>query len=151
MVSFFPFSKFSASSKASSGSSHASQQDNAVPRQRCILHSAGHGIVPAVGINASKMTWQEATIMAVRGTHVQLKINGQSRNFWNHDSARLFEFLGATDGHVRDASGERKDAGAPVLLWNEEHQLLGLRDGKIFSLSHLSPEPLTACVTAENR
>ncbi len=89
--------------------------------------------------------------MAVRGTHVQLKINGQSRNFWNHDSTRLFEFLSATDGQVRDASGERKDAGAPVLLWNEEHKLLGLRDGKIFSLSHLSSEPLTACVTAQNR
>lgn len=56
--------------------------------------------------------------MAVRGTHVQLKIDGQSRNFWNHDSARLFEFLGATGGQVRAASGERKDTGAPVLLMN---------------------------------
>ncbi|WP_237233247.1 hypothetical protein [Rothia nasisuis] len=89
--------------------------------------------------------------MAVRGTRVQLKIDGQSRYFWNHDSARLFEFLDATDGQVRDASGERKDAGAPVLLWNEEHQLLGVRDGKVFSLAHLSPEPLTACATVENR
>lgn len=80
--------------------------------------------------------------MAVRGTHVQLKIDGQSRNLWNHDSARLFEFLGATGGQVRAASGERKDTGAPVLLMNEEHKLLGLRDGKIFSLSHLSSEPL---------
>lgn len=79
--------------------------------------------------------------MAVRGTHVQLKIDGQSRNLWNHDSARLFEFLGATDGQVRDTSGEKKDAGAPVLLWNEEHKLLGLRDGKIFSISRLSLEP----------
>lgn len=151
MVSFFPFSKFSASSKATSASSQIDQQKNVSLSRRCTLHSAGHGIVPAVGINASKMTWQEATIMAVRGTHVQLKINGQSRNFWNHDSTRLFEFLSATDGQVRDASGERKDAGAPVLLWNEEHQLLGSRDGKIFCLSHLSTEPLTACVTAENR
>ncbi|WP_237223383.1 hypothetical protein [Rothia nasimurium] len=151
MVSFFPFSKSSASVKATSGSSHTDQRMNVPLSQRCTLHSAGHGIVPAIGINASNMTWQEATIMAVRGTRVQLKIDGQSRNFWHHDSARLFEFLGATDGQVRDASGERRDAGAPLLLWNEEHQLLGLRDDKIFSLSHLSPEPLTACVTAENR
>ncbi|WP_237234546.1 hypothetical protein [Rothia nasisuis] len=148
MVSFSPFSKFSASSKATSGSSHNNQQENAALKQRCILHSAGHGIVPAVGINASNMTWQEATIMAVRGTRVQLKINGQSRYFWNHDSARLFEFLKATDGQVRDASGERKDASAPLLLWNEEHQLLGLRAEATFRLSHLSSEPLTACVTA---
>lgn len=151
MGSFFSFSKLSTSSKNTSDSSQIDQQKNVSLSQRCTLHSAGHGIVPAVGINASKMTWQEATIMAVRGTHVQLKINGQSRNFWNHDSTRLFEFLSATDGQVRDASGKRKDAGAPVLLWNEEHQLLGLRDGKIFSVSHLSPKPLTACVTAENR
>ncbi|MGH1977170.1 hypothetical protein [Rothia sp. L_38] len=151
MVSFFPFSKSSASAKATSGSAHTDQRKNVPLSQRCTLHSAGHGIVPAIGINASNMTWQEATIIAVRGTRVQLKIDGQSRYFWNHDSTRLFEFLSATDGQVRSASGERKDAGAPVLLWNEEHKLLGLREGKIFSLSHLSPEPLTVCVTAENR
>lgn len=141
MVSFFPFSKSSASAKATSGSSHTDQRMNVPLSQRCTLHSAGHGIVPAIGINASNMTWQEATIMAVRGTRVQLKIDGQSRNFWNHDSARLFEFLGVTDGQMRDTAGEKKDAGAPVLLWNEERKLLGLRDGKIFSISHLSPEP----------
>lgn len=148
MVSFFPFSKSSASAKATSGSSHADQRKNVPLSQRCTLHSAGHGIVPAIGINASNMTWQEATIMSVRGTRMQLKIDGQSRYFWNHDSTRLFEFLSATDGQVRDASGKRKDAGAPVLLWNEEHQLLGLRDGKVFSLDHLSGASLTACTTA---
>lgn len=148
MVSFFPFSKSSASAKATSDSSHTDQRKKVPLSQRCILHSAGHGIVPAIGINASNMTWQEATIMDVRGTRVKLKIDGQSRYFWNHDSTRLFEFFDATKGQVGSASGERKEAAAPALLWNEEHQLLGLRQEGSFSLSHLSSEPLTACVTA---
>lgn len=109
---------------------------------RCTLHSAGHGIAPTVGLNASNMAWDKATMTEVRGTRVRLQTPAGSAYFWNHDPQRL-EFLG-------DPKASQVGAAAPELLWNANQKLLGLRDGQHFYLAHLSDQPLDGCEPASS-
>lgn len=109
---------------------------------RCTLHTPGHGIVPAVGINASNMVWEKATVTDQRGTRLRLQTVAGSAYFWNHDPQRL-EFLG-------NPKASQKRAATPELLWNAHHKLLGLRDGQHFYLAHLSDQPLDGCETASS-
>lgn len=109
-----------------------------IPVSRCIIHAPGHGVTPSLGLNASNMTWQKVSMTELRGTRVRLSIGGENRFFWSHDTERLRVFLRKTDESVQGDS-------ALPLLWSPSSNLLGVREGRYFSLVHLAEQPLDYC------
>ncbi|MEX3632494.1 hypothetical protein [Rothia sp. LK2492] len=114
---------------------------------RCILHTAGHGIVPAVDINASNKLWEKATVLEQRGTRLKLQTADGAAYFWHHDPQRIAYLCAPEGGDNQDIESDEK-AAAPVLLFSSSHKLLGRRIEGSFPQAHLSDEPLDACELA---
>lgn len=116
---------------------------------RCILHTPGHGIVPAVGMNASNMVWEKATVTAHRGTRLRLQTADGASYFWHHDPQRV-AYLCAPEAGENPYSETHGEAATTELLWNSTYKLLGRRFNRSFALAHLSGEPLDGCELASS-
>lgn len=116
---------------------------------RCILHTAGHGIVPAVGMNASNMVWEKATVTARRGTRLRLQTADGAFYFWHHDPQRVAYLCAPEEGENPDSQTDG-EAATTELLWNSTYKLLGRRFDHGFALAHLSDKPLDGCELASS-